>query len=58
MDSPITNNTYAGRYWGIDAAIQYGGGSGSAAVGLTNITAGIVDTGTTLVYLSTGMFDS
>lgn len=54
MDSPITKNPRAGKYWGIDASIRYGSGQGGASVGLTNTTAGIVDTGTTLVYLSTG----
>jgi len=54
LDSPITKSTATGEYWGIDATIQYGGGNGSASVGLANTVAGIVDTGTTLVYLATG----
>ncbi|KAI0279607.1 acid protease [Russula aff. rugulosa BPL654] len=55
--SPITKNPRAGKYWGIDASIRYGSGQGGASVGLTNTTAGIVDTGTTLVYLSTDAYN-
>ena len=55
LDSPITKSPAAGEYWGIDATIQYGGSNRSGSVGLTNAgAAGFVDTGTTLVYLSTG----
>jgi len=55
LDSPITNSPVAGKYWGIDATIQYGGSSnGSASLALTNTTAGIVDSGTGLLYLPEG----
>ena len=54
LDSPISKNYVAGKYWGIDATIRYGSGNGGVSVGLSSATAGIVDTGTTLVYLSTG----
>jgi hypothetical protein len=54
LDSPITNSSTAGKYWGIDATIQYGGSNGSDSVDLANTVAGLVDTGTTIIYLSTG----
>jgi hypothetical protein len=52
LDSPITKSSSAGAYWGIDATIQYGGAN--VSVGLSSNTAGIVDTGTTLIYLPKG----
>jgi cathepsin E len=58
LNSPITNNTYASRYWGIDGAVQYGGSNGTAPINLLNTTAGIVDAGTSLVYLATRMFET
>ena len=54
LDSPITNSPVAGKYWGIDATIQYGGSNGSPSLALTNTTAGIVDSGTSLLYLPEG----
>lgn len=54
LDSPITKSPAASEYWGIDATIQYGGSNGNDSVGLANTAAGFVDTGTTIIYLSTG----
>jgi hypothetical protein len=52
LDSPITQKFPASAYWGIDATIQYGDVDKSGSV-LLNTGSGIVDTGTTLLYLST-----
>ncbi|KAJ6621077.1 aspartic protease [Mycena sp. CBHHK59/15] len=46
----ITSTTPAGDYWGINQAITYGTTSILAS------TAGIVDTGTTLIYIATNGF--
>ena len=54
LDSPISNSSVASKYWGIDAAFQYGGANGSDPIGLSNVTAGFVDTGSTLLYLHSG----
>ncbi|KAF8871378.1 acid protease [Gymnopilus junonius] len=48
---PITNASKAGQYWGIDQSVAYGNTT------ILNITSGIVDTGTTLIYLSTDAYD-
>ncbi|KAF7433762.1 hypothetical protein PC9H_005727 [Pleurotus ostreatus] len=48
---PITNSSPANKYWGVDASVTYNNGL------LLNSTAGIVDTGTTLVLLSTDAFN-
>ena len=49
--SPITSTSPASQYWGIDQSITYG----------TNVilesTAGIVDTGTTLILIATDAFN-
>jgi len=45
---PVTSTYPSSRYWAIDQAISYG------ATPILNNTAGIVDTGTTLVYIATG----
>lgn len=45
---PITKNPVAGKYWGIDQSISYGGEP------ILLLGSGIVDTGTTLVILNTG----
>lgn len=37
------------KYWGIDQSIRYG-----SSVRILDTTAGIVDTGTTLILLATG----
>ena len=51
LDSHITRDPTLGQYWGIDATIRYGVGNGSYLI-ITE--SGIIDTGTTLVYLATG----
>lgn len=45
---PITSTSPASEYWGIDQSISYGGSS------ILSSTAGIVDTGTTLVLIASG----
>ena len=45
---PITNVSPASSYVGIDQSIEYG------STTLLNLTAGITDTGTTLLLLATG----
>lgn len=54
LDSPISNNSHASEYWGIDAAIQFGGANGNGTAVSTNTMSGFIDTGTTLFYLSSG----
>ncbi|OAX43684.1 acid protease [Rhizopogon vinicolor AM-OR11-026] len=49
---PITSTSPANAYWGIDQSISYGA---NGAVILTE-TAGIVDTGTTLIMIATDAF--
>jgi saccharopepsin len=44
---PITSTSPASEYWGIDQSVTYGSSS------ILSSTAGIVDTGTTLVLLAT-----
>ncbi|TDL16262.1 acid protease, partial [Rickenella mellea] len=48
---PITQTSPANQYWGIDQTITYGTGTK-----ILSKTAGIVDTGTTLLLLATGEF--
>ncbi|KAI0789828.1 acid protease [Abortiporus biennis] len=48
---PITSTQPAGSYWGIDQTISYGEGET-----ILDSTAGIVDTGTTLLLLATDAF--
>ena len=45
---PITGTSPASAYWGIDQSISYGGST------ILSSTAGIVDTGTTLVLIASG----
>lgn len=45
---PITKTLPAGRYWGINQSITYG------STTVLSQTAGIVDTGTTLILIATG----
>jgi saccharopepsin len=45
---PITSTSPASQYWGIDQSISYNGKT------ILSSTAGIVDTGTTLVLIATG----
>ena len=49
---PITSTSPASGYWGIDQSVSYGGSS------ILSSTAGIVDTGTTLVLLATDAFSA
>lgn len=48
--SSLTSTSPASYYWGINQSINYGGTS------LLSTTAGIVDTGTTLVLLATDAY--
>ena len=48
--TPITSTSPASGYWGIDQSISYGGST------ILDSTAGIVDTGTTLLLLATDAF--
>lgn len=48
---PITSTSPANEYWGIDQSISYGNDST-----ILDSTAGIVDTGTTLVLIATDAF--
>lgn len=50
---PITTSNPSSKFWGINQSITYGSKST-----ISNITAGIVDTGTTLVMLSTNAFNA
>jgi Eukaryotic aspartyl protease len=47
---PITGTSRASKYWGIDQSITYG----SSGQIILNLSAGIVDTGTTLILIATG----
>lgn len=47
---PVTGTSPASRYWGIDQSITYG------STTILSNTAGIVDTGTTLVHLASNAF--
>ncbi|PBK75146.1 related to Polyporopepsin [Armillaria ostoyae] len=47
---PITSTSPASNYWGIDQSVSYGNTT------IMSTTAGIVDTGTTLLLLSSGAF--
>ena len=47
---PITSTQPAGSYWGIDQDLTYG-----ESVKLLSGSSGIVDTGTTLTMIATGM---
>jgi len=48
---PITSTSPASEYWGIDQSITYNGKT------ILSSTAGIVDTGTTLIYIATNAYD-
>ena len=48
--SPITSTSPASKYWGIDQSIRYGSQT------ILPTTAGIVDTGTTLILLATDAY--
>ncbi|KAJ7487335.1 aspartic peptidase domain-containing protein [Mycena galericulata] len=48
--TPITSTSPASDYWGINQSISYGGTT------ILTSTAGIVDTGTTLIYIASNAF--
>ncbi|KAJ6561817.1 acid protease [Mycena capillaripes] len=50
---PITQTSPASNYWGIDQSVTYG-----TDTQILNLTAGIVDTGTTLLLLATDAFQA
>ena len=52
--APITTTSPASEFWGIDQSITFG----TAGTSVLATTAGIVDTGTTLVMLATDAFDT
>ncbi|KAH8109685.1 family A1 protease [Phellopilus nigrolimitatus] len=51
---PITTTSPSSEFWGIDQSITYG----SANTTVLSSTAGVVDTGTTLVLIATNAFDT
>ena len=53
---PITSTSPANAYWGIDQTINYGSATGGTQI--LRRTAGIVDTGTTLLLLATDAFQA
>lgn len=59
---PVTSKSPAGSYWGIDQSISYGPTGSDPSSGAENFTpiletsAGILDTGTTLLYLASDAF--
>ncbi len=55
LHSPITGTFPSNRYWGVDASFKYGGANGNVPRTILKNTAGIIDTGTTLLYIATGM---
>lgn len=54
--APITTTSPASNYWGIDASFSYGSGSDKTTI--LSSTAGIVDSGTTLLLLATDAFNA
>ncbi|KAH0591101.1 hypothetical protein H2248_001205 [Termitomyces sp. 'cryptogamus'] len=50
--APLTTTSPASSYWGINQSIRYG-----ASTDILSSTAGIVDTGTTLLYIATDAFN-
>lgn len=48
---PLTTKSPASAYWGVDQSISYG----SSAIPILSETSGIVDTGTSLILIATGM---
>ncbi|CAK5280325.1 unnamed protein product, partial [Mycena citricolor] len=49
--TPVTSTSPADEYWGIEQSITYG------TTSIMSRSAGIVDTGTTLIYLPTGAYN-
>jgi len=52
--STITDTFPSNLYWGVNASFNYREAKGRAQCTLLENTAGIVDTGTTLLYIATG----
>ncbi|KAG2365662.1 aspartic peptidase A1 [Suillus spraguei] len=52
----ITTTAPSSRYWGINQKISYGSGTGSRNPIILDYTAGIVDCGTTFLYLAIGVY--
>ncbi|KAG6876174.1 hypothetical protein C0993_005146 [Termitomyces sp. T159_Od127] len=50
--APLTTTTPARLYWGINQSIRYG-----ASTSILSTTAGVVDTGTTLLYIASDAFN-
>jgi hypothetical protein len=50
--SPLTSQSPASSYWGIDASFQYG----DARTTIQPVTAGILDSGTTLLYVTSDAY--
>ena len=46
---PITKTGPADGYWGVDASFRYG-----SASFILDTSAGVLDTGTSLIYIATG----
>ncbi|KAI0031775.1 aspartic peptidase domain-containing protein [Vararia minispora EC-137] len=51
--TPVTRTSPASEFWGIDQSVRYG-----TSTNILSSTAGIVDTGTTLVLLATNAFSA
>ncbi|KAF8495728.1 aspartic peptidase domain-containing protein [Russula emetica] len=54
---PVTDTFPSTLYWGVNASFQYGEADGNAPHILLGNTAGIVDTGTTLLYIATDAYN-
>ncbi len=54
LHSPITGTSPSKKYWGVDAAFLYGTNRGVLYT-ILGTTAGVIDAGTTLLYIGTGM---
>lgn len=46
---PLTTTSPANKYWGVDQSIRYGN-----SVRILDETAGVIDTGTSLILIATG----
>ena len=50
LHSPLTKNSPASNFWGVDANFRYG----DSATLMASTGSGIIDSGTALIYLSLG----
>lgn len=50
---PITDTFPSNMYWGVNASLQYGEADSNASCILLENTAGIVDSGTTMLLIAT-----